>query len=643
MAITSLDLKFHQAERMTDFSDGGGRMSAVEIVDNQMNNVFSDRSDADADLGRVSLRKLFFGIFTANTDIGLGARVFLTDPPADPLVSVLLFYTGSVTDERVQARNYVENYRVVGVKSQFTLYGDHFVGMRTVQVYCRPEIPSPDIGDVLVLSVEADGYTPHQQFVQVEEVETRGTYTFTDASGDFQRDVLIIRMTSALTSNFEGQQDPVRITGANPPPTLVRLSQVADAARYYGMKPVTEAVSQGATVIDIGDPYIPIAPSARAETPLVDLLAGLGTVSMVASGAAGALTWSGNVSAGANAPVTRYLGSPFARRSLSVTIGAVVLHDDGSGNIVADNPSDVGWSGVADYITGAVVVQRAQSWSGTLALQATPAGAVIEQGYTLPRVVTANNRAISQVFQLPNLPARGTTLVDYRALGKWIRLRDNGAGQLVGNPGEGGGSVNYATGSIAVTLGALPDIDSAILVSWGIDTRARNSSGEVTIPAPRFEQQLDHGNVLPGDLEMTWVSGGVPRTATADMEGKITGDATGEIDETAGLVHFTTTHLPDAAITYSYKYVDGGVHSEVFTPTAAGGFISVTLANAPVAEGSVRASFSRTRVIPGQPNRRFYHSWARDDGDGGWVGPGSTPGGAIDYTDGELALQVEGD
>jgi hypothetical protein len=640
--MDSLDLKFHQAERMTDFPDGGGRMSAVQIVDNQLNNVFSDRSDADADLGRVSLRKLYFGIFTATTEIGLGARVFLTDPPADPLVSVLLFYTGSVTDERVQARNYVENYRVVGVKSQFTLYGDHFVGMRTVQLYCRPEIPSPDIGDVLVLSVEADGYTPHQQFVQVEEVETRATYTFTDGSGDFQRDVLIVRMTSALTSNFEGQQDPVRITGANPPPTLVRLSQVADAARYYGMKYVAESVSQGATVIDIGDPYIPIAPSARAETPLVDLLAGLGTVAMTASGAAGALTWSGNVSAAANVPVTRYLGTPYARRSLTVTIGGVVLSDNGSGELVADNPSDVGWSGVADYTTGAVVILRNQAWSGTVAIQATPAGAVLEQGFTMSRVVTANNRAISQVFQLPNLPARGTLLLDYRALGKWVRLRDNGAGQLTGNPGEGGGTINYATGTIAVTLGALPDIDSAILVSWGIDTRARNSSGEITIPSPRYEQQLDHGNIVAGSLTMSWTTGGVPKSATAAVDGEITGDATGEIDETAGLVHFTTTSLPDASITYGYDYVDGGVHSEVFTPAAAGGAISLTLANAPVAEGSVRLSWSRTRTIPGQPNRQFFHTWARDDGAGGWVGPGSTPAGSMDYTDGEIAITVEG-
>lgn len=389
MAITSLDLVFRQAERMTDFDDGGGRMSAVIIVDDQLNNVFQDRSDLDAILGRVSLRKVYFGIDTANTDIGLGAFTFLTESPSDPLVSVCMFDTKSAVDERMQARNYVENYRVIGVRSQFVLYGDHFVGMRTVQVYCRTEIPSPDIGDVLALSVERAGYTPHVQFVQVEEVELRVTTTFTDGSGDFQRDVLIIRMTAALQHAFEGQDPPARITGANPPPTVVRLTQVADAARYYAVKPVIGTVSLGDTEIQIGDPYIPIVPTNRQETPLIDLLAGLGTVAMVQSGAAGALTWSGSVSAGAAVPLTRYLGTPYARGSLTLTLGAITLHDDGAGNIVAADPEVTGFQGIADYTTGAVVVQRDTGISGTLAITATPAGAILEQGYTLPRIITA--------------------------------------------------------------------------------------------------------------------------------------------------------------------------------------------------------------------------------------------------------------
>lgn len=642
MAITTLDLKFRQSERMTDFADGGGRMSAIEIIDGQLNNVFADRSDLDALIGRVSLRKWFFEVNTANTDTYLGAFTFLTEPPAEPLVSVCLFNTGSVTDERVQARNYVENYRVAGVRSQFTLYGDHFPGMGTIQVYCRSEIPSPDIGDVLMLSVEASGFPPGFQFVQVQEVLLRTTNTFTDGAGDYQRDVLLIRLTAPLQQTFQGQDPPQRITGANPPPTVVRLTQVADAARYYGVKPVIGTPELGATEIDIGDPYIPIVPTSRAETPLVDELAGLGTVALVESGAAGALTWSGSVSAGANVPATRYLGTPYARRSLAITVGSTALEDDGAGGIRAvDAEANPGWSGTADYVTGAVILVRESGFSGTVSIVATPAAPVLEQGFTFPRMVTANNRALTQVFQLPSFPARGTVLVDYRALGKWIRLRDNGAGQLTGNPGEGVGTINYATGALALTLGALPDIDSAVLVSFGVDLRVRNSSGEVSIPTPRYEQQLSHGNTVPGTLEMTWDSGGNPRTASADNDGVITGDATGVIDETAGIVWFTTSHLPDANITYEYDYLDGVARSETFTPAVAGGQISVTLTHTPVAERSVRALWQQT-AADGQLNGRLLRPRGRRDNGAGGMGSDGL-GGTINYTTGALVVTVDGD
>jgi len=194
---------------------------------------------------------------------------------------------------------------------------------------------------------------------------------------------------------------------------------------------------------------------------------------------------------------------------------------------------------------------------------------------------------------------------------------------------------------VSVTLGALPDIDSAILVSYGVDLRVRDSSGEVTIPTPRYQQQLDEGDVVPGTLVMTWDSGGDPRTASADNDGVITGDAAGVIDETAGIVWFTTAHLPDANITYDYDFVDGTVHSDTFTPSVAGGQITVTLTNTPVAERSVRALWQQTAGDGQLTGRLFRPRGRRDNGSGG-MGSGGT-GGTIDYTDGELVLTVDGD
>lgn len=641
MAITSLDIKFRQSERMTDFSDGGGRMSAVEIVDGDMNNVFPDRSDLGAILGNVSLRKMFLHVDTMNTDTYLGAFVFLTDPPAEPLVDVTLFNTASATDERTAAQNYVEAYRTKGTKTQFVLYGTHLAGQMTLQVYCRAETSSPDIGDVLCLSVEASGYAPQEQYVRVQSVASRITTTFEDSQGQFERDVLVIQITQALLYPFIGQEDPKRFTGDSPPPTKIRRTSVANAARYYAVKPTIDAADLGALTVKIENPYVAIVPSSQAETPIVDQLAGLGSLALIKSSADAALTFGGAMSGAANVMVTRYLGTPYARRTLVLTIGGVELRDNGSGEIVATDPLNTGWSGVADYATGAFALAKDVGFSGTVSASATAAGAITEQAYSIPIVVTPATRQQTYVYQIPAQPSPGTVIIDFRALGKWIRLYDNGAGQLSGNAGEGSGTINYATGSVAVTLGALPDIDSAVILAWGTDLRAHDSHSEITIPAPDFRQQLDHTGIVPDTLEMAWLSGAVAKTATANAAGVISGDATGLVDHIAGVATFTTAATPDGLITYSYDYVDpADVRSEVFTPTPVAGIASVVVTGAPMAANSVRASWFLS-----YRSRWFLAPTTVDDGTGSWAdrtdGFATAVAGSINYATGDISLEVE--
>lgn len=642
MAITNLNIKFRQSQRMTDFADGGGRMSAVEIIDGDMNNVFGDRSDLDAILGRVSLRKMFLHVDTENTDTYLGAFVFLTDPPADPLVDCTLFNTGSATDVRTAAQNYVEAYRVKGPKTQHILYGTQLPGQMTIQTFCRTETPSPDIGDVLCLSVEMAGYTPVEQFVRVQEVASRVTTTFEDASGTFLRDVLIIQVTTALVHEFVGVEDPARTTIANRPPTVIRGTSVANAARYYSVKPMTAGAALGDMTVNVGHPYVSIVPAAQAETPLVDQLAGLGSLAMIPSGASEALTFSGAMTAAGGATATRYFGTPYARRSLRITAGAVELRDNGAGEIVPVDPLNTGWFGEADYAAGAFSLGRDSGLSGTVTAAATPAGAITEQAFSAPLVITATNRQQTYVWQIPGQPAPGTVAIDFRALGKWIRLSDNGAGQLTGQAGEGSGTINYASGSVAVTLGALPDVDSAVILLWGTDLRGRNSSGEITIPAITYRQQLDHAGVDSATLTMAWTSGGSPRSATCSAAGAISGDATGSLDPVAGVVTFATAAPPDpeTQITYAYDQIDpGALHSEVFTPTAAGGSVSITLTNTPVQAGSVRAEWT---IGWNRPPRVTLAVETRDDGAGDWAGSNIGPlAGSINYSTGAIALQVQ--
>jgi hypothetical protein len=491
--------------------------------------------------------------------------------------------------------------------------------------------------------MEADGYPNDQQYVAVQNVLSRTTVTFQDNNGDFQRDVLIIQITSALIFEFPGIEDPER-SGLIHPVTIVRSTQVANSARYYGQKATVVNPETGDLVIKIGNPYLPIVPTTQAETPIVDQLAGLASVSMIESSAADALTLSFSASGAAGVAVTRYFGTPFARRSLTITIGSVQLRDDGQGAIAAVNPSDTGWSGSADYVTGTFSIARDVGFSGTVSAVATAAGAVSSQSYSRAIPIHPANRQISYVAQIPGQPAPGTVTLDYLALGKWIRLQDNGRGQLTGNAGEGAGTITYATGSLAVTLGALPDNESALIIAWGTDLRARDSHGEITVPTPTHRQQLAHGGVDPGSLVITWVSGGTGRTASAAADGTISGDATGAIDCTVGAVEFSTALGLDSGeqFHYAYDWVDPSkVHQETFTPTAAGHAVSITLAHAPVQAHSVVASWYDTvpegsLVVGAQQAGYLVH----DDGSGGFDGA-LTGTNTINYSTGAVTLTVD--
>ena len=99
--------------------------------------------------------------------------------------------------------------------------------------------------------------------------------TFTDANGDFVRDVLIIQTTTALGTDLPGLDDPNRLSSVNAP-TLVRYTQVADSAKYYGFKALSAITVAGAYTVHVDSPYIAAVPVTQSQVTLTDQLAGLG-------------------------------------------------------------------------------------------------------------------------------------------------------------------------------------------------------------------------------------------------------------------------------------------------------------------------------------------------------------------------------
>jgi hypothetical protein len=132
--------------------------------------------------------------------------------------------------------------------------------------------------------------------------------------------------------------------------------------------------------------------------------------------------------------------------------------------------------------------------------------------------VTQNNQSTNWSGVLIPIPAPGALSISYMAQGKFYELKDDGSGQLkAANSSFGSGMINYETGSWLLTAGALPDVDSVILLNWGtpIVTFVRSN---LSIDKAAFEFDLGHVSIFSG-VTITWLLEGVTKTATSNAQG----------------------------------------------------------------------------------------------------------------------------
>lgn len=194
--------------------------------------------------------------------------------------------------------------------------------------------------------------------------------------------------------------------------------------------------------------------------------------------------------------------------------------------------------------------------------------------------VGQENRGFSWVQLLKPLPAPGTVVISFMVLGNWYTVQDDGAG---GFTGSGTGTINYTTGSIAVTFPSMPDAGSSVLFQWGENTAFTNRSGQAGYRMPEFSWEVAQAPIKPGAVTVTWQSGGATRTVTDNGTGDLTGDGTGSVNYATGQISLTPSYMIDAGGEFSTQYTYTPQVTERFDSVVpdAGGFATLTLGEVP--------------------------------------------------------------
>ena len=563
MTILPSNIRLLESERMTDTTDGGGRRTNRVIPDGVAGNIFPKVSRIDSVYGRVNLCKVYPHINTASLDVYAGAHFVITDAPDNDRISVLAFSTGSDFDTRTAARDRIESYVIAGPESRMVLYGRQLLGSQAILVYQRPEEPLPEVGEVYSISNEVGGVTTAQQFVRVQDV-AHELRTLTDDGGDFQRRIITLKIGARLRYEFQGPAAPSRYSASAASATgKMRSTTVADAARYYGIAPLIAAASAGDLQLSLSSVYAPIVPTTQREAA-ISLASIAGASSLVPASTAYAPEIQFAVQVNATETVLRLptgVSPKQIRLRLSdprASAGPVVADADGVFPLLYGGGSLGPFNATVDYDSGLLrVVHWAQNYVVVpqLFVSYVPAARVSQPAHTQAIEITLGTRGTVYAVPLLPIPAPGTLFVDYRSLGKWYRLRDEGNGELVGGDAAyGTGTIDYVTGACTITLGALPDVGSSLLLSWGSPVHYELIT-TATVGAVQQQFVLPDLPIKPGSISIDFLSGVTTYTIT-DTGGVLSGGgATGTVDYTTGqckLQYSTRAPNADSSITVDY-------------------------------------------------------------------------------------------
>lgn len=306
-----------------------------------------------------------------------------------------------------------------------------------------------------------------------------------------------------------------------------------------------------------------------------------------------------------------------------------------------------------------------------LNITAVPAAKVSNARHTAYIDIKDGNQGAAWAPLLQPAPAPGSLTVSYMSLGVWYGLSDAGDYILRTEDGTAAGTVSD-TGSAVLTLPALPDVGSRIVLQWGDASNYRTFDAQASGKTPVVRQvsgsalvpSAPAGYIKPGSLRLSWNG----KTAQDD-KGRLKGQAQGRVDYMRGSA-VVTGGLEAAPVTVSYQAYTGKEVAAAINDTGAAALDTRIGKTAP---GSLQlallyrasAAASTARWVKAEYNNlsvggnilaREKHDVKiladsakyqgqtlirlTDDGNGGLLLPDGTKlnGASIDYADGHIVI-----
>lgn len=648
MAIQKTNIKLFASERLDDTDEGAGSITGTVIQSGAESSIFSAVSRMDRAYGRISIRQIFPGVDSNDTDVYAGAHVILSQLPADPYTAITLFTAQDWDAKRSDLRDYLERYLGKAGKWQGYLQEKQLTGQKVISVWQRAAVPLPEIGAVWCLVQNEGLSTQYEQYVRITRCahklmdfyEQRGEQTV-----KFTVRILTVELSDALLYDFEGV--PPTSYDVSTAKATIRETLPIDAAHYFGMQPLVEDAASGDMTVSVASLYSQLVPSSQSEMAVTDVTAASQNEAVIAA-SQGLVSFTTSLTFAAN--VGLYLGNGCLPGTLAIASSSGALTDVG-GEIRLNSTTVVG---LIAYGQGVITFNATCpniTGSKTVAFQ--PAAAVLQVANTAALVITPQNRGYVYTETLSPIPAPGALFVDYLTQGKWYRLYDYGTGELKGlDSSYGAGSINFATGTVAITLGALPDNGSKIIFYWGTQTATFNRSN-LTPPTPAITWTLAHAPVAPNTLTIAWPSG---NSLSDNGSGLLTGTGgAGQINYSTGRVTLTPTTLPLGGTQFSSSYTYGDPLSETFPHPSRdqNGEVHLSLAHTDIIPKSVELEFNvliadyeaatsveATYVIQRPANWVDPIVTSRDNGNGSFT-VNQTVDATINYATGEVVLTPE--